>query len=247
MPFLNSALAQTGTGMTQAAHGAWHLFTRLGEAQVLLPAMLVTLLWLIVSARATPAVLAWLLATGAAIAFTTATKVAFFGYEIGYAPLDYTGISGHAMFAAAVLPVLFALAAGGASPRTRRMVVAAGYVLAAMIAYSRLPVGAHSPIEALAGLALGSLASSWVVFGKRLPDIRPPLWLGAVLLLWMLSLPVGGPPSPTHGWVIRLSMAVADRPAPYQRWQMHRDYRREKQRRQAAQASNSAKAPAGLR
>ena len=46
--------------------------------------------------------------TAAAALITTVTKVAFIGYEVGYAPLDYTGISGHAMFAAAVLPVSIA-------------------------------------------------------------------------------------------------------------------------------------------
>lgn len=226
--------------MTQAS-AAWHLFTRLGESQILLPAMAVALLWLLLVAR-TPRVAAWWLgATAAAAALTTATKVAFFGYEVGYAPLDYTGISGHAMFAAAVLPVLAGLLAGGAAPRRRQAAVAAGYLLAASIAYSRLPVGAHSPVEALVGLALGSLASGLALWASRLPDGRPPVWLAAALVLWMLSLPVGAPPSPTHGWVVRLSLAVSDRAQPYSRHAMHRDHRRELKRQRAAQLSASAR------
>ena len=217
--------------------GAWALLTRLGEAQILLPAMLAAWLWLWLAARQRRTAVVWLLGTATAAALTTATKVAFFGYEVGYASLDYTGISGHAMFAASVLPVLAAMLACGAAPPRRRAAVAAAYLLAALIAYSRLRVGAHSATEAVAGMALGSLASAAALNADRLPAMRPPLWLAAGLALWMLSLPMGAPPSPTHGWVVRLSLAVSDRPTPYSRQAMHRDHRRELKRRQAARAS----------
>ena len=92
------------------------------------------------------------------------------------------------------------------------------------------------------GLVLCSLASALALSAHRLPDMRPPLWLGAALLLWMLSLPLGAPPSFTHDWVVRLSLAVSARAEPYSRRAMHRDYRREQQRRTTAQAS--AQAPA---
>lgn len=221
-------------------NGAWGLVTRLGEAQILLPAMWVALLWLVLLARTPRPALWWLAGTAVVALITTATKVAFFGYEVGYAPLDYTGISGHAMFAAAVLPVLAGLMAGGSTPRRRHAAIGAGYLLATLIAYSRLRVGAHSLSEALTGMALGTLASALALSAQRLPDRRPPLWLGVGLLLWMLSLPVGAPPSPTHGWVVRLSLALSDRATPYSRHAMHRDHRREKKRRAAAQASAPA-------
>ncbi len=227
-------LTPAGDELAGAAQHAWLLVTRLGEAQILLPAMLAALLWLLLAARSWRIAVAWLAGTAIAVGLTTATKVAFIGYEIGYAPWDYTGISGHAMFAAAVLPVLTGLMAGGAGPRWRLAAVAAGYLLAALIAYSRLPVRAHSPIEAVAGLALGSLVSALALTRRPLPLSRPPLWLGVGLLLWMLSLPLGAPPSQTHGWVQRLALAASGRPTPYQRWQMHRDFRRELKRQRAA-------------
>jgi hypothetical protein len=77
-----------------------------------------------------------------------------------------------------------------------------------------------------------------VLYFKHLPPSRPPAWLGVVLLAWLLSLPVGAPPSQTHNWVVRLSLAVSDRPAPYTRAQMHRDHRRMlKRQRSLAQAA----------
>lgn len=221
------------------ADQAWTFFTRLGEAQILLPAMLLALGWLLLAPRAHGPALWWLFGTGVVAVVTTLSKVAFFGYEIGYAPLNFTGVSGHAMFATAVLPVLFTLAAGGgAAPRRRALAALAGYVLATLIAYSRIRVGAHSPSEALAGLALGGAASALVLYFKHLPPARPPAWLGVVLTVWLLSLPVGAPPSQTHNWVVRLSLAVSDRATPYTRAQMHRDHRRALQRqRSMAQAA----------
>ncbi len=234
-------MASTSADLAGVVRDAWQLVTRLGEAQILLPAMAVALLWLVAVARAPRTASWWLGATALAAMLTTVTKVAFFGYEVGYAPLDYTGISGHAMFAAAVLPVLAGIVAGGTAPRRRQAAVAAGYALAAVIAYSRLRVGAHSAFEAAGGLLLGSLSSALALNASRLPKPRPPLWLGAALLLWMLSLPVGAPPSPTHGWVVRLSLALSDRAQPYSRHAMHRDHRRELMRQSASQLSASAK------
>lgn len=222
------------------ASSAWTLFTRLGEAQILLPAMLAALIWLAVSADDRTLARRWALATFIVALITTVTKVAFFGFEVGYAPWDYTGISGHSMFAAAVLPVLAAVAAGGT--RWRAVAILAGYALAMLVAYSRVPVGAHSPSEAWAGLLLGSLASALVLRFSKLPELRPPLWLAAGLALWLLSLPLSAPPSFTHGMVVRLSLAVSDRTVPYSRWRMHRDWRVQQQRKQHAQ---SAALPSG--
>ena len=223
------------------AHGAWSLVTRLGEAQILLPAMLAALVWLARAAHARPAALWWAAATALAALVTTATKVAFIGFELGYAPLNFTGVSGHAMFAAAVLPVLARIAGATATPRARRLSVAAGCLLAALIAWSRVQVGAHSPSEVVAGIALGGSASMLALRHGHFPRLRVPPLLTAGLLLWMLLLPVGAPPSRTHDWVTRLALALSDRAKPYTRYQMLRDHRLAQQR----QAAGPSGAPAG--
>ena len=56
---------------------AWHLLTRLGELQLLLPVLLAAT-WSL--RRAAPRLAGrWLAAAAAAIALTTATKIAFLG------------------------------------------------------------------------------------------------------------------------------------------------------------------------
>jgi hypothetical protein len=87
-------------------------------------------------------------------------------------------------------------------------------------------------------LAKATDAQGWanVLHGVRIARRRTIV--GRLLVgmaLWVLSLPVGAPPSPTHGWVIRLSLAVSDRAQPYSRHAMHRDHRRELKRQRAAQ------------
>ena len=86
----------------------WHLLTRLGEAQILLPAMVLVTACLTWRHGPTRLALGWLASTALAATITTLSKVAFIGYGVGLPALDFTGISGHAMFAAAVLPQLHA-------------------------------------------------------------------------------------------------------------------------------------------
>jgi len=209
-----------------AAGHFWSLLTRLGEAQILLPAMLLSALWLAWRPRGLRPALIWLLASGLAASLTTASKIAFLGFGIGSASWDFTGISGHAMFAAAVLPPLLLLASGPLTTSGRRWLLLCAYGLAAAVAVSRVMVGAHSWSEAISGLALGSAASAAALSRRRWPALRLARWAPLLMLAWALLAVVGAPPSRTHDMVTRLSLVLADRPHPYRRAQMHSEHRR---------------------
>lgn len=160
--------------MTLAVHPAlsdpspwlpyWHLFTRLGEVQVLAPLALISLLGLWACPTQRDVARRWIPAFAITLALTLGSKIAFMGWGIGSATWDFTGFSGHAMSAASVLPLMawLGLQASTSAP-TRATGLALAFALAAAIAYSRLPVGAHSPSEALLGFLLGSLASGFAV------------------------------------------------------------------------------------
>ncbi|MBC7728060.1 MAG: phosphatase PAP2 family protein, partial [Microbacteriaceae bacterium] len=155
------------------------------------------------------------------------------GYGVGYAPLDFTGISGHAMFAAAVLPPLVLLAgsagagagAGAGDAAQRRRLLAAGYLLAGAVAVSRVMVGAHSWSEVVAGAALGAISSGVVLASHRMPAARLARWLPVALVAWGLVAVAAAPPSTTHDLVTRLALAQSGRAQPYHRWEMQREYR----------------------
>ena len=201
---------------------AWALFTRLGEAQILLPAMAAALLWLLRTPRTRPLAAIWLLSTSAAALLTLGTKVAFIGWELGFAPLDFTGLSGHAMFAGAIWPVLVRIAAGRAPRPWPRLAIAFGVLLAVGIALSRVVTGAHSASEALLGLLFGLAASALALRRTQAPEAPTPGWLAVGLAAWMLALPVAAPPSRSHDLVTQLSLKLSGRSAPYTRHAMHR-------------------------
>jgi membrane-associated phospholipid phosphatase len=226
------------------SRAAWALLGRLGEAQLLLPAMAATVLWLLRTPANRPLAAAWVAAVLAAALLTTASKVAFIGWEVGYAPLDFSGLSGHAMFAAAVLPVLMRVAAGRAAPPWPRLAIAAGYLLALGIAVSRLKTGVHSVADIAPGFVLGALASAAAMRLTHAAEAPTPAWLGAALAAWLLVLPFNAPASRSHDWVTALSLQVSGRDKPYTRWQMRRAHRIETLRQRSLQSADR-RLPAG--
>jgi membrane-associated phospholipid phosphatase len=223
---------------------AWALLGRLGEAQLLLPAMAATVLWLLRTPANRPLAAAWVVGVLAAALLTTVSKVAFIGWEVGYAPLDFSGLSGHSMFAAAVLPVLMRVAAGHAAPPWPRLAIVAGYAMALLIAVSRLKTGAHSLADIAPGFALGALASAGSMRFTHAPRAPTPGWLAAGLAAWLLVLPFNAPVSRSHDWVTQLSLQVSGRDKPYTRHQMRHTHLIETIRKRSLQ-STDRRLPAG--
>src|ERR1700756_1162312 len=138
----------------------WVAVTRVGEPQILLPAFGAGALWLALArpagargrlaqgnahAHDHPArrsALRWVAGIAATSVVTTVSKIAFLGFGIGIAALDFTGFSGHSMYSWAILPVLAAIVGGW-----RGALASVG--LALLITYSRVDLGAHSWSEAI--------------------------------------------------------------------------------------------------
>ena len=206
----------------------WLLVTRLGEALILLPAAVLLALWLVWRGRAVRLAAVWMLGLGAAVGVTIATKIGFMGYALGYAPLDYTGISGHSMLAAAIYPLASMVAlhalAGPTAPDWRRTGLSLGIALAMLVGVSRIAIGAHSWVEVLMGLALGGLVSAAALLAGRLPAMRSALWVPVILTLWLGLTPASAPPSDTHGLITQWALQVSGRSVPYTRGDMHADW-----------------------
>lgn len=203
---------------------AWALLTRLGESQILLPAFAAILAWFRWRLGAARLVGVWGAALVVAVALTTASKVAFLGWGLGYAPWDFAGVSGHAMFSFALWPVIAGALWADAPPARRRWALAAAYALAGVIAWSRLEVQAHSLSEVIAGALLGTAASAASLRWATPPRSHAPATLMVGLALWLAVTPMGAPPSPTHGWAVRLALALSGHEQPYTREQMHLDH-----------------------
>jgi len=228
--------------MTDTSSGPsyfWHFLTRLGEAQILLPAALLATFALLRNEDARPLAKRWLAALAVAALLTTASKVAFIGWGIGWPELNFTGISGHSMFAAAVYPLLLGTLASRASRAGRQIAVLAGFALALLIGISRVVVGVHSISEVLAGLLVGGAASATALALARLPSGLMGPVLPAVIALWFIFMPIEAPMSRTHSMVVRLSLVLSGHRMPYTRSGMLRELKR----RQSAPSTQPAFLP----
>jgi membrane-associated phospholipid phosphatase len=199
----------------------WLLLTRLGEAQIVLPCAMLAALVLLRKPNTRRLAVWWMWSLGAAMALTTASKLAFIGWGIGYPELDFTGISGHAMFASAVYPLLFGTLLAPRAPRAGwRWAVAAGFLLALLIGISRVMIGVHSVSEVVGGLLAGGIVSVLVLGLVRMPRLSTGPIVPAVLVLFVAVMPVHAPASSTHSAVTRLSLLLSGNKEPYTRADM---------------------------
>ncbi len=132
-----------------------------GDSTVLLPSA--AALFIVLMLRKTSRLLAWQwsLLFGITGAIVCASKLAFMGWGLGIRELDYTGFSGHSALSAAFWPIFLWLFSAR-FPRLQKAAVATGYILAAVVGYSRLVIHAHSVSEVIAGLLLGAVGSAFV-------------------------------------------------------------------------------------
>lgn len=202
----------------------WFLISRFGETTLLLPCALLLYLWLrqVGEARAART---WLIHFSAAALVTLASKLAFMGWGLGSPALDFTGLSGHSMMAAAVFPVLahrFLPAARGAGAV---VALGTGIAMALLVGYSRLAVDAHSVSEVFGGLAAGMAASlGFLARTAHWPRQPAPPAVAMAIVVLMLALPATGAHAPTTEWLENMAISLSGRERPFRRvdWPMGR-------------------------
>ncbi|MGS0742620.1 phosphatase PAP2 family protein [Glaciimonas sp. GG7] len=195
---------------------SWAAISNLADTNVLLPAAAVCAAWLLFG-RAWRMSLLWsfLFATG--LVLVAMTKIAFVGWGIGIRSLDFTGFSGHAMRATAVMPVLFYLLLQKAPPLARLSGVVLGLALGVIIGISRLVVHAHSVSEAVTGCLVGAVvALSFFWFSRSMPKPTLHRWL-LVLTLIPVMLTVQAKPAPTERWLSGVALYVSGHDKPFVR------------------------------
>lgn len=198
-------------------HDFWVVLSMLGNSKWLLPAACILVLcagedrWRIG--------LRWFSGLAVVCAITLASKLAFMGWGFGSRALDFTGFSGHAAVSSAIYPVALSLLAG---QRWRWWGAGAGVLLALLIAYSRLPLHAHSVSEVVAGLALGLTGSLWY-FARTLEAVRSKFVACAVAVaLSVAASHMVAPGVGTHDLVMKLAQSMSGRDVLYNRAWLHR-------------------------
>lgn len=198
----------------------WLWISRLGESEILLPVALAVTLILLITGRSA---WSWTVPFAVAVFMTLASKVAFIGWGVGIKSLDFTGLSGHAVLSAAIYPLLgYVIFSKDKPPDFRLGGAALGFILAAMIAVSRVIVHAHSPAESLAGFALGALVSllGMSLMRDTARSVSPVY--ATVVAVWLAWLPLHAPPSGSHQFVTRLALLLSQHARPFERADLYR-------------------------
>jgi membrane-associated phospholipid phosphatase len=198
----------------------WEKITFFGDSVVLLPAALIIAIWL-TAARGWRMATVWCAVFGLGLFIVAASKVAFIGWGIGIRSLDFTGFSGHAMRATAVIPVMMYLLMQQAAPSARQAAVVFGFGVGALLSLSRVMVGAHSLSEAVLGGLLGVAVSGtflWIMRGGY----------AAVTHRWLIAFTMAGmlgtshaQPAPTHRWISSVALYLSGNDKPYERSMWH--------------------------
>ena len=182
----------------------WMAVTRLGDVMVMAPVAAIILAGFLM-ARSWRLAAWWCFLFGGTMAIVIATKIAFVGWGVGIRPLYFTGISGHAVRALAVLPVLACLVSQKSSFMVRTMALLLAVVLALVISISRMVLHMHSASETASGCLLGTIVSISFIFmlGDAWQfDLKRPLLLlslSALLLAPFLK------PAPTEHLIAHLA------------------------------------------
>ena len=225
---------------------SWQALTDLGDAAFILTVATGIAAWLIATNAARTAAY-WIVSFCAAMTVVVGTKIAFWGWGIGIRSLDFTGISGHCMLAAAVFPVLAHLLLFRASPRARFWGVTLGFFLALAIGISRVILHAHSVFEVVTGLALGSLvALAFMRQPLRRTRLAAPTLAVAVFVAALGIIAYGHHAHAEH-WIVAAALKASGRARPYTRigWHAHHAKNVEAARNRFAQAAaiRTARAP----
>lgn len=201
----------------------WHFLTFFGDSMLLLPCAAIVFIILLLSPTSRKPTWQWMLLFGGVGAVVCVSKLAFMGWGIGSRQWDFTGFSGHSALSASIWPVLLWLLCGRFSSPVRRTAVIVGYLLAAVVGYSRLVIHAHSTSEVITGLALGFIVSSTFLILQR--GTQPPRLSYrkiAVTLALPLVLINSGTAAPTQGLLERIAVTIAPVEKPFVRADLHK-------------------------
>lgn len=202
----------------------WHFLTFFGDSMLLLPCAAIVFIILLLSPTSRKPTWQWMLLFGGVGAVVCVSKLAFMGWGIGSRHWDFTGFSGHSALSASIWPVLLWLLCGRFSSPVRRTAVIVGYLLAAVVGYSRLVIHAHSTSEVITGLALGFIVSSTFLMlqrGTQLP--RLSYRKIAVTLALPIVLINSGTAAPTQGLLERIAVTIAPVEKPFVRADLHKN------------------------
>lgn len=194
----------------------WHWLSVAGSLAVTGPIGIAIAVWLL-AGKSWRLTAIWAFLFGAGMALVVITKMAFVGWGIGVASLEFAGFSGHAMRAAAVFPVAGFLAFRSSPPSARWLATALGVLFSVLVAISRVHVQAHSVSEAVTGCLLGLVVAALFIWYA---STEHHMALSRVLVALCIPILLVAPrvePIPAEAWITQVALYLSGRDEPYTR------------------------------
>lgn len=168
----------------------WTKLVHLGDLPFTLSAAAALSAWLLAT-RAWRMACWWSLLFVLGIGLVGATKVAFLGWGTTLPALEFKALSGHAAGVTAIYPTLFYLLLWHRGHRARVAGIAAGLVLGALMGVLLVAEDEHSPAEAIAGWAIGTLISLGAISrAGELPAHTPAFGLACSALVFLAAITI---------------------------------------------------------
>ncbi len=165
--------------------------------------------------------LSWAALFTAGLAVVAASKMAFIGWGFEIDAIDFQGVSGHAMRATAVFPVILYLILYDTRRAVRLAGIYCGLLFGALMAVSVSVHDTHSASESIAGFVLGAAVS--LGFIRTSARMRKPVLDGsrialisfssAVLISGTLNLKT----DPTYRWLEDATRYLSGNDKPFSR------------------------------
>jgi hypothetical protein len=193
----------------------WKLVIDIGHTAVMLPLAAAIAAWLI-AGRAWKLALCWCVIFGAGLSIVALSKIAFLGWHLVIAPLEFKALSGHAMRATAVIPVLFYVATHGSSSSWRRFGVVFGVCVSIFLAVLLVHFKFHTASEVIPSFVLGIFVSlGYMHVAKNLPAPQINGWtfpIGVIVFLVIFNLK----PSSASYRLVEIALFLSGRDHPYE-------------------------------
>jgi membrane-associated phospholipid phosphatase len=192
----------------------WSGITNIGDSTAMVPVAAAIAVWLFVK-RDPGAAGLWLASFSAGALIVVATKIAFIGWGIGFTPLNFTGLSGHATLSTAIFVTVGYLVVSNDEPSRRRCATSVGAILGLVIAASRVILHRHSLSEAMSGWILGLLiALGFIGLSRNLGARQIPRSVVAACAMLLISI-TWNYQAPSQRWIAELAFYLSGRSAPY--------------------------------
>jgi hypothetical protein len=185
-----------------------------GHTAVMLPVAGAIAAWLI-AGRAWKLALCWCVMFAAGLSIVAMSKIAFLGWQAGIPSLDFKALSGHALRATAVIPVLFFVVLQGASFSRRIAGVVFGIAISLGLGVLLVHFKFHSASEVIASSMLGNLVSlGFMRIATTLPAPCINRWTVPMSMMAFIVICILKPSSINHR-LVDVALYLSGRDHPY--------------------------------